>query len=189
MSSDSGHLRVERLLPVVAGLVLISLVFFFEIFIAEENLRPLARIVFVVAGCAFAVLGLAARPPFRAVLARASLVVLSIAFALGMCEVTGRVIGFDFDRFNQPGRDVPIYYRRPIFHAGEGVFRRPGPASWHGKVLTAFMRTRGASELWYADERPVVVEYDALGFRNPTDLTNWEVVVTGDSFVELGFLS
>jgi len=30
--------------------------------------------------------------------------------------------------------------------------------------------------------------YDRYGFRNPDSLSNWEVVIVGDSFVELGFL-
>jgi len=50
------------------------------------------------------------------------------------------------------------------------------------------MRIHGTSEGPYADEQPVTAEYDSFGFRNPADLTDWEMVVTGDSFVELGYL-
>jgi hypothetical protein len=40
----------------------------------------------------------------------------------------------------------------------------------------------------YAQEPSITVRYDAEGFRNPDDLDDWEIVVTGDSFTELGYL-
>lgn len=40
----------------------------------------------------------------------------------------------------------------------------------------------------YRNERPVTVAYDEQGFRNPDDLIDWDIVVVGDSFVELGYL-
>lgn len=113
---------------------------------------------------------------------------LSTAFLLAICEVAFRAVGFDFEHLNDPGDELPIYYRTPTLHAGEGIFRRPGPASWRGKPLSEFLRIRWGSESTYADEKPVVIQYDALGFRNPAALTDWEIVVAGDSFVELGFL-
>jgi hypothetical protein len=178
----------HRLLPTVAGIVLIGATFLLEI-IVEVNLSLGVEIILVGSGCAFAVLGFVARSrQLHRALARASLVILSTTMVVAMSEAVFRVVGFDFTRLNEPGNEVPIYYRRPTFHAGEGIFRRPGPASWHGKVLCSYMHMLGAGDGPYAHEEPVLAEYDALGFRNPIDLTNWEVVVTGDSFVELGYL-
>lgn len=149
----------------------------------------LGQIGFVTFGCAFAVLGIASnRHRFGGSLAKASLVILSTTLLITICEVTFRVVGFDFERLNQPGDDIPIYYRTATVHAGEGVFRRPGPASWRGQVRRAYMRMQGTNDGPYAEEEPIVARYDALGFRNPEDLRDWDVVVTGDSFVELGFL-
>lgn len=70
---------------------------------------------------------------------------------------------------------VPIYYRQPRVADGEIYFRRAGPAEWRGDVL--------------ANGTHVTVTYDSLGFRNPPDLVDWDIVVVGDSFVELGYLA
>ncbi len=40
----------------------------------------------------------------------------------------------------------------------------------------------------YRDEAAITLTYDTNGFRNSLDLTDWEIAVIGDSFVELGFL-
>lgn len=188
MAAEDDYSRVNRLLPILAGVVLIGAAFLVDRIAAGEAAQP-ELIALIVSGCAFVVLSLASRHrQFSAALAKASLVILSLTLLLTVSEVLFRVVAFDFDRFNRPGDEVPIYYRAPTVHAGEGIFRRPGPASWRGKVLSAYMLMHGTNEGPYSNERPVVAEYDALGFRNPTDLTNWEVVVTGDSFVESGYL-
>ena len=188
MPAHREYPRVRRLLPLIAGCVLISGGFLLEI-ITETGLPQSLLLVLVLSGCSFVVLGIFLRHHrFSTALSNVSLAILSATISVAALEAIGRVVGFDFDRLHQPGDDVPIYYRTPMLHAGEGVFRRPGPASWRGRPLAAYMRMHGAGEGPYAGEQPVVVEYDRLGFRNPPDLTDWEVVVAGDSFVELGYL-
>lgn len=158
--------------------------------IGGERTPAMLRYCIVTAGCALMVMGIALRGSGAlAVLANFSLVILSCAMVVTLAELLCRVGGHNFSRRPAPGDEVPIYYRAPSFHAGEGVFRRPGPASWEGRVLSAYMRVQGWSELPYADERPVRVDYDQFGFRNPTNLVAWDIVVTGDSFVELGYLA
>jgi len=187
MDSKPEPSRVHRLLPVAAGVVLVSTAFFLDVY--EDSVPGPVGTSLVVSGCVFVVLGIGSRNRrFSAALAKASLVILSSTLWFAAFEALFRVAGFDFERFNEPGDEVPIYYRQPTLHAGGGIFRRPGPASWRGRVISAYLRIHGTSAGPYADERPVLAEYDAFGFRNPMELTNWEVVVTGDSFVELGYL-
>jgi hypothetical protein len=40
----------------------------------------------------------------------------------------------------------------------------------------------------YDHEAVITVRYDADGFRNPVGLKDWDVVMTGDSYTELGYL-
>lgn len=189
MGTSPEYSRLHRLLPVIAGIVLVGAAFLADVIVEGEGAPQLVRIALVVCGCTFAVLGIASRHHrFSTALAKASLVILSTASVLAISEVAFRAASFDFDRLNAPGDELPIYYRPPMFHAGQGIFRRSGPASWRGKPLSAFMRIRWGDQSAYPNEQPVEIQYDALGFRNPADLTNWEVVVTGDSFVELGYL-
>jgi len=187
-TASGGRLAVCRWLSGLAGIALVSAGFLIDA-IAKANASPLLQAGLALAGCAFAVLGIASRRP-QVVLCfgRFSLVLLALAFVLASAEVVFRIIGFDFRRLDHPGDDVPIYYRRATLPAGDGVFRRPGPATWRGRVLCSYMRMRGAPEGPYTNEQPVTAFYDASGFRNPSDLADWEVVVTGDSFVELGHL-
>ena len=49
-------------------------------------------------------------------------------------------------------------------------------------------RMGGGDDGAYRDAPSVTATYDAEGFRNPDSLTDWEIVVVGDSFTELGFL-
>jgi hypothetical protein len=188
MAANFNPSRLIRLLPVLAGSALIGVVFLVEVVAAEDIPLPL-RLALLVSGCAFVVLGVGSRQRWlSAGLAKASLAILTTTLLLALAEVAFRVAGFDFQRLNDPGEDLPIYYRPPTFHAGDGIFRRPGPGSWEGRPIAAFMRIRWGSPGLYTNERPVRIEYDTLGFRNPSDLADWEVVVTGDSFVESGYL-
>jgi hypothetical protein len=176
---------VKRVLPVVAGLVLIGVTFLVNA-VLDGSGSPKVLGTALVSGCAFILLGAVARPGRASQgVARASLVVLSVAFALGLGEAIFRTVGFDFDGLPH---EVPIFNRPPSFHAGDGILRRPGPASWRGKPLSSLIRYRWGNENAYPEEQPIEIRYDRLGFRNPTDLTDWEVVVTGDSFVESGYL-
>lgn len=114
-------------------------------------------------------------------LATAALTVLAL-------ELTFRAADFDFEFKRKAFARLPIFYRQPVVPVGPAFYRRPGPARWEGKVIEPLYLQKGATDGAYRDEPAVVVEYDQLGFRNPTDLTDWDIVAVGDSFTELGFL-
>jgi hypothetical protein len=114
------------------------------------------------------------------------MVVLSMIFALGIGEYFFRAIGFNF---NPTRSATPIFCTGPTLHDGDGILRRPGPASWRGRPLSSLIQGYVGGEMAYPDEQVVEISYDRLGFRNPVDLNDWEVVVTGDSFVESGYLA
>lgn len=104
-------------------------------------------------------------------------------------EVCGHVLDYDFNRTFEAWNSTPIYYRQPIEPVGDAFFRRQGPESWTGKVLhTQLKRVNAAEHGVYADEEIRTYEYDHLGFRNSTDLKDWDIVFVGDSFTELGYL-
>ena len=46
----------------------------------------------------------------------------------------------------------------------------------------------GGLDTAYDDGPITTIRYDQLGFRNPDDLYDWDIVIVGDSFVELGYL-
>jgi len=107
---------------------------------------------------------------------------------VGVVEAGFRLAQFDFAFQRQAFERMPIFYRQPILPLGNGLFRRPGPARWEGQVVTPLMKRVGVPEELIPDEPSVVVRYDSEGFRNPEELDDWEVVVAGDSFTELGQL-
>ena len=104
-------------------------------------------------------------------------------------EVGFRVVGFDFARKDRVLEDVPIFYRRPTLPFAEAFFRRPGPAEWKGKVVTSMLLRHQVDARLIPDEETLSIHYDADGFRNPDWLDDWEIVVVGDSFTELGHLA
>ncbi len=103
-------------------------------------------------------------------------------------ECTFRIIGYDFEKKIKLFESFPIYYREPLIPIGEIFFRRPGPCLWKGKVLLTGLKTNGFSDKAYNDEKEECITYDKYGFRNSEDLNDWDIVVVGDSFVELGYL-
>jgi hypothetical protein len=107
---------------------------------------------------------------------------------VGVVEAGFRLARFDFAFQRRAFARTPIFYRQPIVPLGNGLFRRPGPARWEGQVVTPLMKRAGVPEDLIPDEPPVLVRYDSEGFRNPEGLDDWEVVVAGDSFTELGQL-
>lgn len=127
-------------------------------------------------------------PPVRTVAANLVLIMLAIAFVIGVLEISFRLVDFDFEHQEESFKTVPIFFRQPNVPVGEVFFRRPGPDIWTGQVLASGLRVAGGVDDVYRDEPQVTIEYDKLGFRNPDNLTDWDVVVVGDSFVELGFL-
>jgi hypothetical protein len=107
--------------------------------------------------------------------------------AIVTMEVACRWVGIDFDHQEQAFSRLPIYFRKPVIPVGKAFFRRPGPDQWYGKVLTSRLRDEGFEEQ-IPGEQDLLIRYDGQGFRNPADLTDWDVVMAGDSFTELGYL-
>ena len=116
------------------------------------------------------------------------LALVSVTITLAALELGFRLADFDFEFKAHAFNTVPIFYRQPIVPVGPSFFRRPGPDRWEGNALDVMYRMTGGTDGAYRDLSPVVATYDALGFRNPDDLRDWDLVVVGDSFTELGFL-
>ena len=108
---------------------------------------------------------------------------------VGLVELTGRLAQYDFSRGEAAYLRIPTYFRQARVPVGDAYFRRNGPQQWRGQVLNVRLDQIGIVPNPYADEEPVVADYDADGFRNPVGLEDWEVVVVGDSFTELGYLN
>lgn len=119
-----------------------------------------------------------------------ALAATSAVVAIVLAEATFRVLGYDFQETERRLSETPIYYQMPREPSGAIYFRRAGPAVWRGKVISTQLANWNAidAETAYEGEEPIEVHYDENGFRNPDDLADWEVVVVGDSFVELGYL-
>ena len=116
-------------------------------------------------------------------------VIAALVISVLVVEVVFRMVGYDFEPGLEEARNAwPICYRWPRMPVGDVFFQREGPAMWSGQVLrTGYVLDGGRSEA-YANEPDVTATYDADGFRNPDTLSDWEVAVIGDSFVELGHL-
>ena len=73
---------------------------------------------------------------------------------------------------------------------GDAYYRRDGPQIWKGRVIHQMLTWAGHDDLalLYEDEPSITASYDRDGFRNPEGLSDWQVVVVGDSFVELGYM-
>jgi hypothetical protein len=113
---------------------------------------------------------------------------IAFLFFYGLCELTFQLIGFDFSQTTRDLESVPTFYRIPTTPFGEAYYRRPGATSWTGKVVTSQMQRIGYDAKWFPQEQEITLQYDKDGFRNPADLEDWEIVVIGDSFTELGNL-
>lgn len=113
----------------------------------------------------------------------------ALTMSIVSIELACRLLKIDFNRYNY--NPVPIFYRMATVPVGEVFFRRPGPAEWRGKALQSAMRyyrfegPAGA----YSDEKPLVIKYDSLGFRNPEGFEDYEIAIAGDSCTELGYLA
>ena len=108
---------------------------------------------------------------------------ISTVIATLSLEIGCRLVGYDFGREAYLMKRAPIFYRLPTVPVGEVFFRRQGPDHWVGKVLST-----GPVPEAYRHEPDLDVTYDGLGFRNPDALDDWDIVVVGDSFTELGNL-
>ena len=128
------------------------------------------------------------QPPIRRWALRLTVALVSLAASLSLIEAIFRVADHDFDQKRETLSRVPIFYRVPTVPVGEAFHRRPGPDRWQGKVITPMLLQAGFPARFTPDEAPLSIAYDADGFRNPEDLTDWDVVLVGDSFTELGNL-
>jgi hypothetical protein len=113
---------------------------------------------------------------------RLLLALASFVVSVGVVEVAGRLVGFDFERKAHAFGRYPICYQQPTLPLGP-YFRRLGPALWQGRPITAAMRMAGYAGVDGGDTE-VTTSYDRDGFRNPDALTEWDLVVAGDSFTE-----
>ncbi len=180
--------RVLRVLLAVNGLCLVGRAVLGDLldgrivyFGALEQLLAATGLAYVLLG------GVLQRLPFCA--SRASLGLVSVSMLVLCIECAGRTAGYDFNNTAANWQAMPICYQQPTVPVGNVHFRRPGSATWTGKVLTARLEQFGASESnAYADEREQTIAYDQHGFRNPDTLKDWEIVIVGDSFTELGHL-
>jgi len=116
-------------------------------------------------------------------------VFISFVVVIAIIEIVFRLIGYDFDKKQQAFDNIPICYRQPIKPAGEIYFVRPGTDEWTGNVLSTGNIIYGYCDTNFAREPERTITYDKDGFRNPNDLTNWDIVVIGDSYIELGYLN
>jgi hypothetical protein len=116
---------------------------------------------------------------------------IPVTVLLILVEVLLRLIGYDFEDPTRELSRVPVYYRAPTVRVGEAFYRRPGPQAWTGRVISQELERREAFDdlPLYEHESIITVTYDNNGFRNPDGLADWDVVVVGDSFVELGYLT
>ena len=123
-------------------------------------------------------------------LGKATLSIVTFALMLLFAEGFFRVIRFDFEDPARGLAEIPIYYRSPALRHGDAYYRRDGPQIWKGRVIHQMLSWAGHDDLarLYEDAPSITASYDRDGFRNPEGLSDWEVVVVGDSFVELGYL-
>ena len=163
-----------------------------ELLLSARVMLPVA--VLVCAGAAHAILASCWRD--ERALARLSSLLLWLlriaAMAIALPELVASRATVRWDAFfglSLSKEDCPIYYRMPDVPFDNGRFlKRSGPDSWTGRPLNAALQMKRSRDVAYADEKTFTVSYDADGFRNPANLTDWDIAVPGDSFVELGSL-
>jgi hypothetical protein len=102
------------------------------------------------------------------------------------------VVRIDFTKLQSGGKDLrevyPLCFREPDEPLGDTFFKRSGGQSWTGRRLTEALPLIHAIDIAYAVETAFTVIFDLEGFRNTDALTDWDVVVVGDSFTESGYL-
>jgi hypothetical protein len=182
--------RLTRRLAIVTAIVLVvawlaaSWIMRGTFDLRRRHLAALGLLATIVIAASFA----ARSDRLRMLVVRLCGATIALVLAVFTLELVIRITGIDLARQEQAFKAVPIYFRLPRIPIGEAFFRREGPDAWHGKVLFPAMRLENVADDAYIDEQPLTVTYDKLGFRNPDDLTDWDVVVVGDSFTELGYL-
>ena len=118
--------------------------------------------------------------------------VFVLAVILGVAEFGCRMAHVNFNTIlgqaDDPRAEYPVCFRLPDKPLGDIYFQRAGPFTWTGRPLSSILRLMHATDQAYEDEVTITTSYDADGFRNPDNQTDWDVVVVGDSFVESGAL-
>ena len=123
----------------------------------------------------------------------ASMNLMVLTTFAAVIEVSGRVTKFNFGAIGakkalQARQAYPIWSREPDKPLPEVYFQHNGPASWTGQPIRALEVLRKGTDEAYVNEPVITVDYDKDGFRNPADLKDWDTVVVGDSYTELGYL-
>ena len=108
-------------------------------------------------------------------------------------EALGRIAQINFAALGKAGtadprQSYPVWAREPVEPLPEVYVRHQGPATWSGQPIRALEVLRRGTDNAYVNEPAITVAYDADGFRNPPGMTDWDAVVVGDSYTELGYL-
>jgi hypothetical protein len=181
--------RVRLVVHGLAGGMLLLLALFADPLLGRPRVWGGGNTAALVLGVAIVLLGLRRRPDRLAGLtANACVSLLAVFGALALAEVCFRVLDVELARPERAWRQIAPYYRQPTVPLGEVFFRRQGPEVWTGQVINTQMRRYRVSPNPYASEPVITVRYDSLGFRAVGDPHDWEIVVAGDSFTELGYL-
>ena len=118
---------------------------------------------------------------------------LVLGSLLALLEIGGRAAKINFNALTgsqaaKKREAYPPWTREPDQPLPEVFFLHPGPATWTGQPLRTLEVLRLGTDNAYLEEPPITVNYDENGFRNSADLKDWEAVVVGDSYTELGYL-
>ncbi len=122
-----------------------------------------------------------------------SMNLLVLSSLVAAIEVTGRLAKINFATLGKkntvdPRQAYPIWAREPDQPLPEVFFQHKGPARWTGQPIRTLELLRMGTDNAYVNEPQITVDYDADGFRNPPGLKDWNAVVVGDSYTELGYL-
>jgi hypothetical protein len=120
-----------------------------------------------------------------------TLMAINTGLLLGLVEGGCRLLKIDFNEVmqaRQKNMAFPPYFRQATKPVGDIFFTRYGPDAWTGKPLTTMLKCHQSTDVAYTDEKELTINYGKEGFRNPEDLTDWDIAIAGDSFVESGYL-
>lgn len=182
--------RIQTIFVALSGAILILLSFSIDFILGDPFFFGWVQFFIFLVGCAHFVCLL---PRFSkrclGPAANMSIVVLSVVILVFSGEYIFKLFNYDFNYQESLHDDFPPYYRAPMVPQGEVYFRREGNQKWTGQVLNTVIKESHITPNPYGNEKVVTLNYDANGFRNPKDMKDWTIAVSGDSFTELGYLS